>query len=274
MYQQVQLMNDQLMRKFDHHEVVWILLLLSALILSACAEVTPGSTMSPEATDTELPSSTLAPSFTLTITPTLIPTNTSTITPSSTSTITLTPTSEYPIVKVNVRAAHCRYGPSKAYLHAADLYEGDRGFVHGRFQYSNWLYVKWEKLAYRCWVSPYVVDVVGEINQIGYASIGLERIPSTLYTPPQNVRASREGDLVTIYWNRVPMTEDDDRGYMIEAFVCQEGAYLWWTARIESQFTTSYSVNDEDGCPFPSSGKIYTVEKHGYTEATVITWPP
>jgi len=232
---------------------------------------TPTSTATIMLTQTDLPTETPTPTHTATITPTQSNTPTPTITP--TSTITPTPTFEYPSVVVNVQAAHCRYGPAKAYLHAADLYEGDKGLVQGRFQYSNWLYDKWDKLEYRCWVSPYVVDVLGDISTINYHRIGLERIPSTLYIPPSNVRAVREGDAVTITWDRVPMTEDDDRGYLIEAFVCQNGVYLWWPVSFPDQYTTSYTVTDETGCAFKSEGKIYTVEKHGYTEPVSIPWP-
>jgi len=262
------------MGNLNRRTLLNLFLLLSQCSLIACASITPSPTVQPALTDTLSPTESKSPTTTFTLTSTIPPTFSETISPSSTSTITPTATSEFPIVEVNVQAAHCRYGPSKAFLHAADLFEGDTGFVQGRFQYSNWLYVKWDKLAYRCWVSPYVVDVIGEIDQIGYANIGLERIPSTLYTPPQNVQASREGELVSIFWDRVPMTEDDDRGYLIEAFVCQDSAYIWWTARMDSQFTTTYSVKDEAGCAFPSTGKIYTVEKHGYTEPATIPWPP
>jgi len=212
-------------------------------------------------TETQVPSATLTPSMTKTSTNTLTPT------------ITLTPTFAFPDVEVNVDAAHCRYGPSKAYLHAADLYEGDHGVVQGRFRYSDWFYIKWDKINYRCWVSPYVVDIKGDLTTIGYAEIGLERIPSTLYNPPQNVQATRDGDRVTISWDRVNMTLDDDRGYLIEAWVCQNGSYLWWTVSFSNQYTTSYTVVDEEGCHSPSSGKIFTVEKHGYTQPTTITWP-
>ena len=228
---------------------------------------TPPGTHTFTATFTETP--------TITHTPTLTPTETITPAPTQTPTpsITPTPTFDFPDVVVNVQAAHCRYGPAKAYLHAADLYEGDRGIVQGRFQYSDWLYVKWEKLNYRCWVSPYVVDVSGDISTIAYQGIGLERIPVTLYEPPENVRAYREGDMVTITWDHVWMTEDDDRGYLIEAFVCQDGAYYWWPVSFEDQYTTQYTVKDDSSCAFPSSGKIYTVEKHGYTQPVTIPWP-
>jgi hypothetical protein len=69
------------------------------------------------------------------------------------------------------------------------------------------------------------------------------------------------------------MTKDKDRGYLLELFVCQNGAYLWWTDSYEDQYTTSYEVRDEPGCPSPSSGKLYTVEKHGFSEPVDIPWP-
>lgn len=237
-----------------------------AAITSSASTFTPESEiLTPEPTRTNTETS--IPSITSSSTTTM--TSTVTTTPS----ITLTPTFTFPDVVVNAAAAHCRYGPSKAYLHAADLYEGDHGIVQGRFRYSDWLYVKWDKINYRCWVSPYVIDIKGDILTIGYAEIGLERIPSTLYNPPQNVRTTREGDRVTITWDRVSMTDDDDRGYLIEAWVCQNGSYIWWTVSVPDQFTTSYSVIDEAGCHSPSSGRIFTVEKHGYTQPTEISWP-
>lgn len=261
------------------------ILLIPIILMTACnpgltidetqasQAITNTSTNVPTRTITIKP--TITQTLTSTLTPTLTPTVTETRTPTITltPTITVTPTLEYPDVVVNVNAAHCRYGPSKAYLHAADLYEGDHGIVQGRYQYSDWLYVKWDKINYRCWVSPYVVDVIGDISSIYYADIGVERIPSTLYNSPQNVRATRDGDLVTIAWDQVPITADDDRGYLIEAWVCQSGAYIWWTVSFPDQYTTSYTVKDEAGCPLPSSGKIYTVEKHGYTAPAIIPWP-
>ncbi len=264
-----------------------LLLSISIVLLSSCAAIgdvfnrepsqtptlTETLTPSQTKTPTHTPTETSTPTVTQTLTPTPNPTSTFTPTITSTSTITPTPTFEYPSVEVNVQAAHCRYGPAKAYLHAADLYEGDRGLVQGRFQYSDWLYIKWEKLDYRCWVSPYVVDITGDVSTINYHRIGLERIPSTLYAPPSNVQATRDGDVVTITWNRVNMTEDDDRGYFIEAFVCQDGFYLWWPVSFEDQYTTSHSIKDESGCAFESKGKIFTVEKHGYTDPVSIPWP-
>jgi hypothetical protein len=258
-----------------------LLLTLSFLSITACTDsleisavVEPTTVTYEESspTDTDQPTQTLSSTIEPPKTDYLSKTNLPTLT--SSPTVTVTPIYEYPSVVVNVQAAHCRYGPSKAYLHAADLYMGDVGVVDGRFLYSDWLFVKWEKLHYHCWVSPYVVDVTGDISQLGYVDVQLWRIPSTLYQPPTNVQASRQGDLVTITWDSVWMTEDDDRGYLIEAWVCQDGAFIWWTASFENQYITSYSVKDDNTCNSTSSGVIYTVEKHGYTEPAVIPWPP
>jgi len=232
------------------------------------------STETPTATvemPTETPESTLTFTPTYTETETLVPTFTLTpsITPSPT--ITPTPTFTFPTVTVN-QQAHCRYGPSAAYLHAADLYAGDVGTVRGRFVYSKWLFIKFDKLDYFCWVAPSVVDLVGDISKIKYTEPNLLSIGSNRFGAPQNVTAVRDSNKVTISWDRVVM-DDDDRGYFLELFVCQNGNYLWWTDSYPTQFSTSYTVKDEAGCGEPSKGLLYTVEKHGFSEPVTIPWP-
>ena len=219
---------------------------------------------------TETPAPTLT--FTPTSTETLMPTFTLTpsITPSPT--ITPTPTFAFPVVTVN-QQAHCRYGPSGAYLHAADLYAGDVGTVRGRFKYSKWLFIKFDKLNYFCWVAPSVVDVVGDISKINLTEPNLQSIGSNQYGPPQNVTAVRDGNKVIVSWDQMVMTKDKDRGYFWELFVCQGGNYIWWTGSHPDQFSTSFSVKDEAGCSGPSFGFLYTVEKHGYSEPVKIPWP-
>ena len=154
------------------------------------------------------------------------------------------------------------------------MYPGDLGTARQRYVNSTWLYVKFDKLNYFCWVAPSVVDVVGDVKTLAYKELNLQSIGSNMYGPPDNVSATRDGKKVTITWDQVVMTTDDDRGYLLELFVCQKGAYIWWTDSYPDQFTTSYTVQDEAGCNFPSSGKLYTVEKHGFSEAAIITWPP
>ena len=252
------------------------LLLMAVLLLASCNIQSPGSPAI-ETADTivavpELSTETPIPTLTLVPTETLTPTLTFTPTETLTPTITATPTYAFPMVTVN-KQAHCRYGPSVAYLHAADLYAGDVGTVRGRFIYSKWLYVKFDKLNYFCWVAPSVVDVVGDVSQIAYKELNLQSIGSNMYGPPKNVTAVRNDNKVTISWEQVNMTKDDDRGYLLELFVCQGGAYLWWTDSYPDQYTTSYTVKDEAGCSEPSSGLLYTVEKHGFSQPVKIPWP-
>jgi hypothetical protein len=183
-----------------------------------------------------------------------------------------TPTFAFPAAAVN-KQAHCRYGPSTAYLHAADLYPGDGGTVRGRHEFSTWLYIKFDKLDYFCWTAPSVVDVTGNITSLYYTKPDLPSIGRNQYGPPKGVQAVRSGNQVTVSWNQVVMTQDKDRGYFIEAFVCQNGYLLWWTVSFPDQYTTSYTVLDEAGCPEASSGQLYTVEKHGYSQPVNIPWP-
>ena len=250
-----------------------IVLLITLFILTACGPspeeqvaLTATSITAAAAAWTETPTSTFTPPSTFTSTATFTPTIT--LTP----TITATPTFAFPTVTVN-KQAHCRYGPAVAYLHAADLAVGDVGTVRERAVYSNWLRIKFDKLDYFCWVAPSVVDLVGDISNINKITPDLQSIGSNQYGPPHNVSAIRNGDDVTISWEQMKMTKDKDRGYFIEAFVCQNGFLLWWTFSYPDQFTTSYTVRDEAGCAAPSYGQLYTVEKHGYSLPVDIPWP-
>ena len=248
-----------------------ILLLVSACAPSTEQRATPTELSSTATSEplTETPEATSTAAPTKVFTPTVRVTPTTAVSP----TIAATPTFAFPAVTVN-KQAHCRYGPSVAYLHAADLYPGDTGTVRSRYIYSNWLYIKFDKLNYFCWVAPSVVDVVGDVSTVAYKELNLQSIGSNMYGPPQNVTAVRNGSQVTISWDQVRMTLDDDRGYLLELFVCQDTIYMWWTDSYPDQYTTSYTVRDEAGCVQPSSGKLYTVEKHGFSEPAVIPWPP
>jgi hypothetical protein len=73
------------------------------------------------------------------------------------------------------------------------------------------------------------------------------------------------------------MTEDDDRGYFMDVWVCQNKNYVWmpigWQD-LPDQYHTSYTFTDQAGCSQASGGQLYTVEKHGYTSPVDIPWPP
>ena len=94
-------------------------------------------------------------------------------------------------------------------------------------------------------------------------------IPSCM-VHQQGSPPSRDGDAVTVSWQPVNMTEDDDRGYMIEAHLCQNGNLLWTAV---ATMGTTYTFTDETTCAEASNGLLYTVEKHGYTDPVSIPWP-
>lgn len=230
--------------------------------------LTPTFTLTPSATPTETPT----PTPTFTPTPTLSPT------PTPTPTVTPTPTFALPRVTVKMQA-HCRFGPSTAIMHYADLNIGDEGTVWYRNPAGTWLKVKFDKLRAECWVATSTLTVHGDISNIWvqrledwYPSWGA----NDLYAPPAWAMATREGDQVTITWAMVDMTDDDDRGYLVWMYRCENGNYILDLRAMPNDTSTSLTVIDQAGCPYPSGGKVFTVEKHGYVTppTTINPWPP
>lgn len=164
--------------------------------------------------------------------------------------------------------AFCRYGPGKAYLYSHGLYTGDRGAVHGRNYAGTWLWIQPDNLERHCWAAASVLEVNGEIKTL---PVVRSRLPhSTLYGPPEKVTTQRKGDEVVISWKAVWMTVDDYRGYLIEATVCQNGYLIPISVHTDK---TTIKLTDEQGCSGSSSGKLYAVEKHGYTDPINLPWP-
>ncbi len=224
---------------------------------------TPSPTPTQTATFTTSPTFTPTPTSTRTRTPTITSTPTQTLTPS----ITPSPTFTFPTITVKMQA-NCRYGPGTAYLYAWGMYAGDTGTVWGRNDSGTWLWIQPDAIAYQCWISASVVEVKGDIFTLYVAPVRLPQ--STLYGPPDGVNALRDGNSVTVSWNPVHMTEDDNRGYMIEANVCQNGNLVWMAV---ATMNTTYTFTDETGCSHASNGLLYTVEKHGYAGPVPIPWP-
>ncbi len=228
-------------------------------------------TPTPTATATSTPTSTATPTatYTSTFTPTSTNTPTSTFTPTITWTpsITPTPTFDFPDVTVMMNA-HCRYGPGVAYLHHTDLWIGDTGIVWNRNVSGTWLWVKWDKDYAACWVAASVLEVEGDVFTVVEYYHPLPK--STLYGPVQQVWAERSGDTVVVNWKEIWMTEDDFRGYMVQAQVCQNGHL------IDTAFHSDHppiTVPDDRNCSRDSNGVLYAVEKHGYTDPVTIPWP-
>jgi hypothetical protein len=148
------------------------------------------------------------------------------------------------------------------------MYMGDTGTVWGRNDSGSWLWIQPDNIKYQCWISASVVEIHGDIFTLRVAPVRLPH--STLYGPPQGVTAARDGNSVTVSWQPVNMTEDDNYGYMIEANLCQNGNLFWMAV---ATMGTTYTFTDETSCADASNALLYTVEKHGYTDPVLIPWP-
>lgn len=228
-------------------------------------------------TDTPIALQTTAPIATLTATMTTSPnpTDTETATPSETlsATMTLTSTVSNPEGTV-LEQANCRYGPGSAYLFEWGLYPGDQVKILNRNWDGSWLDVKPETYKSECWVSKNLLETRGNLDNLVFYVPPLPFVTIKLYEPAHWVTATRDGDLVTVDWEAIWMTEDDDRGYLIEAWVCLNTQLVFQATDYHPWTTTRAIIRDEAGCAEPSSARFYTVEKHGYMVPWKdIIWP-
>jgi len=235
--------------------------------------LTPTITITPSSTNTPTKSSTPTITATKSLTPSITPTATISLTPSQTPTPSKTPTiTPTQVVQARVLVqANCRYGPGSAYLYEWGLFPKNRVTVLGRNQDSTWVYVDpWTYVDF-CWVKTEFLEIIrGDVDDLVQIRTLL---PYTeFYYAPRNVRSSRvdTGDIM-VNWDLIPMSEDDNRGYLIEAWLC-EGGQLRFTAL--HFWSPPAFLHDEPGCLEPSSARIYTAEKHGYSTWVLINIPP
>lgn len=211
-------------------------------------------------------------------TPTLDQTLTPTLTPTITKKPTLTSTPAAPKITILVTSA-CLYGPGSAYLYKYGLNATVLMTVIGRNMDGTWLSIKsaYDKVSNACWIKSTLVKFdTGDVKDVPIVWTALPY--STLYKPPAAVSASRVGNEVSIFWQPVWMTEDDYEGYLIEAWVCHAGTQVFLPIKYATAFDQNSTmmvvqVEDDPGCDLPSSARIYTVEKHGYTDYRMIAWP-
>lgn len=204
---------------------------------------------------------TVTPSYTPLFSPTATMTATITLTPS----ITPTPA---PVTAKVLEQANCRYGAGVAYLYQYGLYPDENYVVLGRNMIGDWVYLEPRFGGNRCWASVKVLDIKGDV----YSLAPIRPIlPKTgFYYPPRGVNAARVGNEVVVSWEEIPMSLDDDRGYLIEAWVCQDGQYFFIALQT---YENIINITDEPGCEQLSSGRLYGAEKHGYTNWVGIPWP-
>jgi len=222
-------------------------------------------------------------------TPTLDQTATPSLSPTRTKIPSATPTWSPPRVEILAAAgtekSACWYGPSTGYLYKYGLPKGVWMRVIGRNESGSWVVVKAgdDPDSNACWIQATLVKFLsGEMKDAPVLWIALPY--SVLYQPPQAVSTNRVGNEVSIFWQPVWMTEDDYRGYMVEAWVCQGGkqvfepigyvtSYTDNQVMIQDKGIIAVKVVDEPGCDVPSRARLYSVEKHGYTNYIMVPWP-
>jgi hypothetical protein len=279
------------------------LLILLAFSAAACAPAAPANTPAPilktaqvtrEITQVVTQEVTVEVTqvveVPVTNTPTpILETATPTLTPTRTRIPSATPTWSPPRVEVvsapGTEKSACWYGPSTGYLYKYGLPDGVWMRVIGRNEEGSWVAVKAgdDPDSNACWIQTQLVKFLqGTIADVPVLWIALPY--SVLYKPPTAVSTNRVGDEVTIFWQPIWMTEDDYRGYMVEAWVCQGGRQVFRPIGYVTSYTDNQlmiarkgiiavKVVDEPGCDMPSRARLYAVEKHGYTNYVMVPWP-
>lgn len=221
----------------------------------------PTPTPTPSPTPASTPTSTITPSPTLTSTPT------ETAPPTATFTPTLTPTPEKPTVTAT-KNAFCRWGPGTVYRSIGFDYleEGESAIAEGRDYEATWFWVQIEGLSYHCWVSASIVTVNFEPKSLPYVPVN---VPTNSKVPsPKGVSASRSGNQVVVSWGAAPSAPELE--YLIEATLCFNG---YQDDVAYSTTNTSMTLPDDQNCSRKSFGRLYVVNKLGYSKPVDIPWP-
>jgi hypothetical protein len=168
--------------------------------------------------------------------------------------------------------ANCRYGPGWPYLYKYGLVVGSNFEVLGRTEAGNWLLVQGVgDHDNACWVRADLMDVKGDVISVAPTYIPLPQSP--YYAPPTGVAAVRHGDEVTVSWNPISFRAGDETAsppYLLEAWLCRNGRLEFTPVGV---YETQVTVIDEAGCSEPSHGRVFGVEKHGYTKWVEVPWP-
>jgi hypothetical protein len=238
------------------------LLLLAALGACSPAQLAPTATLLPStATFTTSPTATETPPPTATVTPT--------------PTATVTPVPTYVVLRGNVtQHVGCYYGPSKAYLYKYGVLVGNHLDIIGYIADTGYIEVQAIGGNNPCWMSLEFMDVEGDVNTVQPVDPLTIKMPwSPYYNALKWVKAERSGDEVTVTWSTLTLRAGDDseqEPYLLEAWVCRSGRLTFVPV---GTYETTATIVDEPGCSEPSFGRVYGVEKHGYTKYLKIQWP-
>ncbi len=175
---------------------------------------------------------------------------------------------------VNQKHVSCFYGPSKTYLYKYGLLKGNRLDIIGYMADTGYIEVQAIGGSNPCWMNLEWMDVQGDINLVQPIDPLTIKLPQSPYYGALTwVKATRTGNDVTVTWEELGMSPGDDseqEPYLIEAWVCRDGKLIFVPI---GAYYTEATIKDEPGCSEASFGRVYGVEKHGYTKPREIPWP-
>src|SRR5215207_1439716 len=237
----------------------------------------------------------LPPAATETATATQVPTSTETSTgtpaPTATGTATATP-SPTPVPTSAILTGElvnrvaCRYGPGDIYLYRFGLIPGNRMEVRGRVDTGSgrraqtWYWGLPEFFPDVCWVNARDVKLNGDpasLEVVYPDKVDLPVVRDMRWPAPQNVKAARRGDELTISWDFFDLPPGEREGensprYILELWLCRDGQVTFNPLPIYE--ATKVTVIDQAGCTEPSHGRVFLAEVHGYVGPVEIKWPP
>jgi hypothetical protein len=168
----------------------------------------------------------------------------------------------------------CFYGPSNHYLYKYGLLKGNRLDIIGYIADTDFIEVQAIGGHNPCWMNLKWMDVQGDIHLVQPVDPLTIKIPRSPYYASLNwVKATRSGDEVTITWDTLeisPGKDSEQEPYLVEVWVCRDGKLTFVPV---GAYDNKATVVDQAGCSEPSFGRVYGVEKHGYTKALEIQWP-
>ena len=221
---------------------------------------------------------TAAPSLAPTpgVSTTFRPPETLTSAPTITATPTFTPEPTFVVLRgvVNQEHVNCYYGPSKAYLYKYGLLKGNRLDIIGYLADTGYIKVQAIGGNNPCWTNLEFMDMKENIETVKPVDPLTINLPWSPYYPALSyAKAIRSGDEVTITWALLNLRGGDDseqEPYLLETWVCRDGKLTFVPI---GTYSNNAMVVDEPGCSELSFGRVYGVEKHGYTKYLKFQWP-
>jgi len=243
-----------------------------AVAVPIATETPPTNTLTFLLEPTHTPTITISPDPTATFTHT----PTSTLAPTVTPTPSVTPEPTYTVIRGVVNQGHvnCYYGPSKAYLYKYGLLKGNRLDIIGRMADTGYIELQAIGGDNPCWMNLEFMDVQGDINSVKPVDPLTIKMPWSPYYPGLAfAKAERSGNEVTITWSPLKLRAGDDseqESFLLESWVCRSGKLTFVPI---GAYQNQAKVIDEPGCIQMSHGRVYGVEKHGYTKYLMFDWP-